>query len=295
MKVINDDGSFSTNKDDVYKKWMDEFQNLFSKCQNNDFNEESMDDILALKQEFEDSNPREIPNIPNFDAINADLNKNIEVDEILTVISNAKKGKSFGIDMLPNEVFFNANSVLLIHTLFEKCFESGILPDTWSESVIKPIPKNKTNDPRIPLNYRGISLIPTMCKLFSMVLNNRLTKVIESLDMVCDEQNGFRKTRACIDHLYVLTTIIKNRKVRNLLTFAWNYGQLGPKTSRPKTTRPRKKSAQDNSAQVVPISEDNSAQVVPISEDNSAQIVPTFEDLSAHENQTPLNELKMIG
>ena len=70
--------------------------------------------------------------------------------------------------MLPNEVFFNANSVLLIHTLFEKCFESGILPATWSESVIKPIPKNKTNDPRIPLNYRGISLIPTMCKLFSM-------------------------------------------------------------------------------------------------------------------------------
>ena len=58
-----------------------------------------------------------------------------------------------------------------------------------------------------------------------------------------------------------------------------NYGQLGPKTSRPKTTRPRKKSAQ----------------VVPISEDNSAQIVPTFEDLSAQENQTPFNVLKMIG
>ena len=49
-------------------------------------------------------------------------------------------------------------------------------------------------------------------------------------------------------------------------------GQLGPKTSRPRTTRPRKKSAQDNSAQVVPISEDNSAQIA--------------EDHSAHKNQT---------
>ena len=38
-------------------------------------------------------------------------------------------------------------------------------------------------------------------------------------------------------------------------------GQLGPKTSRPRTTRPIKKSAQDNSAQVVPISEDNSVQI----------------------------------
>ena len=49
-------------------------------------------------------------------------------------------------------------------------------------------------------------------------------------------------------------------------------GQLGPKTSRPRTTRPRKKSAQDNSAQVVPISEDNSAQIA--------------KDHSAHKNHT---------
>ena len=52
----------------------------------------------------------------------------------------------------------------------------------------------------------------------------------------------------------------------------------------PRQLGPGKKSAQDNSAQVVPISEDN-----------SAQIAPSFEDLSAHENQTPLNVLKMIG
>ena len=52
-------------------------------------------------------------------------------------------------------------------------------------------------------------------------------------------------------------------------------GQLGPKTNRPRTTRPIKKSAQDSSAQVVPISEDN-----------SAQIAQTAEDHSAHKNQT---------
>lgn len=120
---------------------------------------------------MENSDPVGDLNIPNFEVINADLNRNIDVDEILTAISNAKRSKSFGIDMLPNKVFFNANSVMLIHNLFEKCFRSGILLDTWSESVIKAIPKNRTNDPQIPLNYRGISFIPTMCKLFSMVLN----------------------------------------------------------------------------------------------------------------------------
>ena len=60
-----------------------------------------------------------------------------------------------------------------------------------------------------------------------------------------------------------------------LWVFVRGSGQLGPKTSRPRTTRPMKKSAQDNSAQVVPISEDN-----------SAQIAQTAEDHSAHKNQT---------
>ena len=62
---------------------------------------------------------------------------------------------------------------------------------------------------------------------------------------------------------------------RNTPHLVQNYGQLGPKTSRPRTTRPIKKSAQDNSAQVDPNSEDN-----------SAQIAPAIEELSAHENQT---------
>ena len=82
--------------------------------------------------------------------------------------------KALVLTMLPNMVLLNANSVLLIHNLFE----NGILPDKWSKSVIKPIIKNKTNDPRLPLNGQGISLISTMCKLFSMLLNKRLSKVL---------------------------------------------------------------------------------------------------------------------
>ena len=34
------------------------------------------------------------------------------------------------------------------------------------------------------------------------------------------EQNGFRKGRACIDHIYALTSIIRNRKAKRKPTFA---------------------------------------------------------------------------
>lgn len=60
-------------------------------------------------------------------------------------------------------------------------------------SIIKPIPKSAKNDPRIPLNYRGISLLSTVYKRYSNILNARLTEYLESIEYLVDEQNGLRK------------------------------------------------------------------------------------------------------
>ena len=35
-----------------------------------------------------------------------------------------------------------------------------------------------------------------------------------------DAQNGFRKGRSCSDHIFTLTSIIRNRQAQNLPTFA---------------------------------------------------------------------------
>ena len=59
-----------------------------------------------------------------------------------------------------------------------------------------------------------------MSKLYSGILNNRLVQYLDSDNILVDEQNGFRKARACIDHIYVITTIIRNRKAQGLSTFA---------------------------------------------------------------------------
>ncbi len=81
--------------------------------------------------------------------------------------------------------------------------------NTWLKAVIIPIPKLSTNDPCIPLHYRGISLLSCVYKAFSCVLNNRLASYFEVLDWFVDEQIGFRKQRPCQDHLYTLTTLLE--------------------------------------------------------------------------------------
>ena len=141
-----------------------------------------------------------------------DLNVPITFSECKRVISLAKSGKAIGIGCLPNEVFKNDSSVLLLHAFFQDCFSCHCLPSPWAKSITKPIPKNAQNDPRIPSNYRGISLIPTMCKLYTNILNKRLVEYMDINNVIQDEQNGFRKDRSCEDHIYSLTSIIRNRK-----------------------------------------------------------------------------------
>ena len=93
------------------------------------------------------------------------------------------------------------------------------MPTVWKIGIIKPIPKSSLLDPRVPLQYRGICLLSTVYKLFSGILNQRITKVADENALFVDEQNSFRKKRSCIDHIFTLTSIIRNRKAKRLPTY----------------------------------------------------------------------------
>ena len=56
-------------------------------------------------------------------------------------------------------------------------------------------------------------------KIYSKLLNNRLQKYLEENDILAEEQNGFRASRSCIDHIFTLCTILRNRKVSGFDTF----------------------------------------------------------------------------
>ena len=78
-------------------------------------------------------------------------------------------------------------------------------------TVINPIPKGSDKDPYVPLNYRGISLLCTMGKVFTAILNHRINNFCNQFDILVDEQNGFRKGRSCNDHIFSVSSIIRNK------------------------------------------------------------------------------------
>ena len=71
-----------------------------------------------------------------------------------------------------------------------------------------------------PINYRGISLLSCVGKMYSSLLSNRILSYCELCNILVDEQNGFRKNRSCNDPIFSLYSIIRNRLNNDKPTFA---------------------------------------------------------------------------
>ena len=60
------------------------------------------------------------------------------------------------------------------------------------------------------MNYRGVSLLSCISKLYSAFITKRLSYYLETNDGIADEQNGFRPNRSCEDHIFSLNSILRN-------------------------------------------------------------------------------------
>ena len=91
--------------------------------------------------------------------------------------------------------------------MFNVILKCGHIPETWSSGWIVPIYKNKGNKDD-PNNYRGISLINCICKVFTSVISARITRYCDSVQLIGNEQAGFRKRFSTSDHIFSLHVLI---------------------------------------------------------------------------------------
>ena len=118
--------------------------------------------------------------------------------------TNLENGKSEGPDKLINEFFINGNEYLspTLCNLFNKLYEIGYFPETWTEGYIIPLhKKGSINDVE---NYRGITLLSVLGKLFSKVINNRLSEWAERYFILIEAQAGFRSHMSTVDNIFCL-------------------------------------------------------------------------------------------
>jgi len=109
--------------------------------------------------------------------------------------------------MLPISLLLQS---LLLHLIwiFNYIYNTGGYPISWTKGTIVPI--YKKGDKSDPSNYRGITLVNNVAKLFSLVLRNRINTWCENENIYCNEQFGFRNNSSTADCVFILHTIIQN-------------------------------------------------------------------------------------
>lgn len=138
------------------------------------------------------------------------LNGIISETEIKDAIKELKNNKAPGTDMILNEFLKSSlPSVVSIYCkLFNLVLDTGIIPENWTCGIIKPVYKNK-GDPSNPDNYRAITLLSCLGKLFTSILNTRLNFFANEFKIISENQTGFRKGYSTTDNIFVLHALIE--------------------------------------------------------------------------------------
>lgn len=141
-----------------------------------------------------------------------------EVRLALTSMKNGKTKDNTGIvaEMLKarSEAFINA-----VAQLFTEIMQLGQIPEHWRLTAIKVL--FKKGDVKLPGNYRPISILSILYKVFSKVLVLRLKPVLQAAR--CHDQAGFREGYSCEDHLQTMAIVCEQCQEWNSVYWQWQW------------------------------------------------------------------------
>ena len=174
--------------------------------------------LLDFEKHFKNLNLNETPSstsIPDFDpgeittTHDGDINQDFTLEEVMNNVRLLKNNKSEGWDFVKNEYIKNSpNDIFpLVVALFNLILKTGHVPYDWCIGLIIPIFKRK-GSPLDANNYRGITLLSCLGKLWTSCINSRLTKYVKDRSIIGEEQAGFREGYSTNDHVFVLNELI---------------------------------------------------------------------------------------
>lgn len=92
-----------------------------------------------------------------------------------------------------------------LHTLCNKIWNGGPVPDDWKNGTIICVPK-KGNLTECD-NWRGVTLLSVPGKVYCQIILNRIRDVVDS--QLREELAGFRPKRSCAEQIFTLRQIIE--------------------------------------------------------------------------------------
>ena len=119
--------------------------------------------------------------------------ENININEVLNALEKLKTSKSTGHDNIPAKPLKDASDAVapFLVFIFNTSLKHGIFPDDLKTARISPI--HKSGDKKIRGNYRPISILSVIAKLFEKLVCAQLNPFLTENNILSSCQSGFRK------------------------------------------------------------------------------------------------------
>ena len=122
-------------------------------------------------------------------------------NEVRELLEKLETKKSTGLDNLPSRMLKIAAGALApsLAFLFNQSISSGIVLAEWKLARVTPIfKKGKRQDVN---NYRPISIIPAVAKVFERIIFDLFFKYLNDNDLLVNCQSGFRSLHSTLTSL----------------------------------------------------------------------------------------------
>lgn len=138
----------------------------------------------------------------------AKLNAEVSQLEVQAAIDKCSRNTAPGPDGIPYEVLKSLpeSAVAELAALYTQILRTHTMPPAWKKGVVSML--YKKDDTEDCSNYRGLTLLDTMGKVFERVLLHRLAPFIERNGLLHTNQNAFRKWRGTEEHCFSLMQTI---------------------------------------------------------------------------------------
>ena len=148
----------------------------------------------------------------NVPTLNIDT-QSFTIGELKQAIKECKNNKAPGIDNIKSEVLkiLDDDMVNVILGICNDVYEKNIPPEQWIVNAIIPI--HKKGDKSNVTNYRGVSLMSAIAKIYNKMLLNRI--YVEVNKTINHNQAGFRRKRTTIEQVHVVRRIIEDANLND--------------------------------------------------------------------------------
>lgn len=156
--------------------------------------------------------------ITNFDSNNTSFNPKseeienyfINLKDLIKIFRKLNLKKSSGLDNIPNIAlkYLPSKYIFYYNIIFNNLLNHMDFPKYWKVAKVIPL-KKKGKSHKTPTNYRPISLLPNISKVYETVINKHLNLISKNLNIIPDQQFGFRYKHSTVHAINKLTSDVR--------------------------------------------------------------------------------------